>query len=83
MSNHNCKMTFAAFRRLAETAGVEAFTFHAAPQQLIILRGNGIVVSHAYKDDDDFEDALGRALKEFSRTRLGWKLRNPNEQGEA
>jgi len=64
-------------------AGVDSFTFHASPQQIIVLRGDGVEVSHSYADDDDFEDALSRALREFSRVRLGWKLRNPDERGEA
>lgn len=76
-------MTFVQFRHVAHMAGVEAITFTAAPQQLIILRGAGIEVTHAYRDDDDFEDALTRALKEFSKVRLGWKLRNPHETGDA
>jgi len=76
-------LTFHQFRRVAAMAGVDSFTFFAAPQQIIILRGSGIEVSHSYQDDDDFEDALTRALKEFSKVRLGWKLRNPHETGDA
>lgn len=75
-------MTFLQFRKLATMAGVEAFCFTASPQQVITLRGDGIEVSHSWRDDDDFEDALTRALKEFSRVRVGWKLRNPDERGE-
>ena len=76
-------MTFVQFLRIAAVAGVESFTFHAAPQQIILLRGSGIEISHSYKDDEDFEDALSRALREFSKVKLGWKLRNPDERGNA
>ena len=77
------KLTFLQFRNLATMAGVESICFTASPQQVITLRGSGIEVSHGWKTDEDFEDSLNRALREFSKVRLGWKLRNPTERGDA
>lgn len=75
-------MTFVQFRKLAASCGVEQICCSLNPQR-IALRGNGIEVTHAWLDEADFEDALTRALKEFSKVRLGWKLRNPDERGAA
>jgi len=79
----NAPLTFMQFRSLAAMAGVESICCTASPQQVITLRGSGIEVSHSWHDDNDFEDALTRTLKEFSKVRLGWKLRNPDERGDA
>lgn len=75
-------MTFVQFRELAATCGVEQICCSLNPQR-ITLRGNGIEVTHDWQNDADFEDALTRTLKEFSKVRLGWKLRNPDERGAA
>lgn len=80
MSN---QMTFLQFRSLAAMSGVEAMTFTSRPQQVVTLRGNNIEVSGNWNNDDDFGDACMRVLKEFSKVRLGWKLRNPDERGNA
>jgi hypothetical protein len=76
-------LTFFSFRKLATMAGVEAIAFTAAPQQLIILRGKGVEITHSWTRDEDFADACTRALREFSRTLAGWTLRNRSEDARA
>jgi hypothetical protein len=77
-------LTFLNFQRIAEMAGVESITFTAGKNRLIVLRGHNVEVTHPWKDDDeDFEDSCTRALREFSKVRLGWSLRNPAEEGVA
>lgn len=77
-------LTFLNFRKLATMAGVEAIAFTAAPQQVIVLRGKGVEVTHSWYDDEDFADACTRALREFSKVALGWTLRNrTSEEGQA
>ena len=77
-------LTFLNFHRVATMAGVESVTFTAGRNRLIILRGHSIEITHPWNDDEDeFEDACTRALREFSKVRLGWHLRNPNEEGIA
>jgi len=76
-------LTFLSFRKLATMAGVEAIAFTAAPQQVIILTGHGIEITHSWTHDDDFGEACTRALREFSRVRTGWTLRNRTEDRQA
>ena len=75
-------LTFLNFQRVAEMAGVESITFTAGRNRMVILRGHNIEVSHNWREDD-FEDSCTRALREFSKVRLGWTLRNPNAEDGA
>ena len=77
-------LTFLSFRTLATMAGVEAIAFTAAPQQVIILRGKGVEITHSWTHDEDFGYACTRALREFSKVVTGWTLRNrTSEEGQA